>query len=213
MVFRFADKRKPVKTKDRILLEAAILFAHHGYSAVSIRDIAERVKIKSASIYAHFSSKEEIFDVIVDNIKEIYLEYYQRNEEMLQTAASYEEVLDCLFAELKEIYNIYIYYGVSLIVTEQFSNQKARDVLNDVLIKIGISYTKAKFDECVKKKWVQRFDTRALATLIMNSVLTGTLMRTHEDMKHKTAYDVTKMFTALQRYILASVKTIKRPPA
>lgn len=209
MVFRFADKRKPVKTKDRILLEAAILFAHHGYSAVSIRDIAERVKIKSASIYAHFSSKEEIFDVIVDNIKEIYLEYYQRNEEMLQTAASYEEVLDCLFAELKEIYNIYIYYGVSLIVTEQFSNAKARDVLNNVLIKVGIHYIKAKLDECIKKKWVKKFDTRTIATLLMNSILFGTLMRTHEDMKQKTAYNVTKMFTSLHRFMLDSVEIIK----
>lgn len=208
MVFRMTNNNEPMKTKDRILLEAAILFAHHGYAAVSIRDIAKRVKIKSASIYAHFSSKEEIFDVIVDNIKDTYLTFYDRVESQIAQTGNFAQVLDCLFAELKQIYNIYIYYGVSLIVTEQFSNQKARDVLNDVLIKIGIDYSKAKFDECIRRQWVKEFDTRTLATMLMNCVLVGTLMRTHEDMKHPTAYDVTEMFTSLQTYMLNSVEVL-----
>lgn len=202
------NENEATKTKHRIMLEAAILFAHNGYAAVSVRDIAKRVKIKSASIYNHFKSKEELFEVIIDNIKEIYLTFYDRLEEKVKDATNFEQVLDCLFAELKDVYQMFIYYGFSLITTEQFRNEKARKIFNDVLVRVGIDYSKAKFDECIRKKWVKEFDTEALATLFMNSVLVGTLMRTHEDMEHETAYDATKMFMSIQRFMLDSVEII-----
>lgn len=197
------------KTRDRIMLESAILFAHRGYAAVSMRDIAKRVNLKPASIYNHFKSKEELFDVIMENIKNVYLGFYKRLDEQMAAATGFEQVLDCLFAELIDVYNIFVYYGVSLITTEQFRNQKARDIFIDVLMRIGIDYSRNKFDECVRKKWVMEFDTDALATLFMNSVLVGTLMRTHEDMKHKTAFDVKSMFIALRSYMLNSVEIIE----
>lgn len=209
MESHFINKKKTLRTKDRILLEAAILFAHRGYSAVSMRDIAEKVEIKPPSIYAHFSSKEEIFEVIINNIRDIYLDFHVRTEKEMKNATSFEQVLDNIFAELKEIYDIYIYYGISLIMTEQFSNEKARDILNNVLIKVGSEYSKTKFDECIKRGWVKEFNTKAVSTLIMNSILIGTLMRTHDDMKHESAYDAEEMFVSLQQLILDSVEIIK----
>ena len=196
-------------TKNRIIFEAAIMFAHRGYSAVSVRDIARQVNIKPASIYNHFDSKDALFDAIVDNIKDVYLNYYVRLEKSIKKALSFEEVLDCFFADLKKVHQIFIYYGVSLITSEQFRNKKARDAYNNVLLKFGIEYVRAKFDDCVKKKWVKAFDTEALATLFMNSVMIGSLMRTHEDMNNKTACDATVMFASLQRYMLNSVEIIE----
>lgn len=208
MEYPLIDITDTKNTRGRIMLEAAILFAHRGYAAVSVKDIAERVNIKPASIYNHFDSKEELFNIIVDKIKEVYLNYYERLEEQMNKAGDFSQVLDCLFAELKDVYHIFIYYGVSMINTEQFRNPRARAVFNDVLIKVGLDYLKAKFDECIARKWVKEFDTETLATLFMNSVLVGTLMRTHEDMRHKTAYDAQKMFASLQRYMLNSVEII-----
>lgn len=94
-------------------------------------------------------------------------------------------------------------------MTEQFSNEKARDILNNVLIKVGSEYSKTKFDECIKRGWVKEFNTKAVSTLIMNSILIGTLMRTHDDMKHESAYDAEEMFVSLQQLILDSVEIIK----
>lgn len=205
----FINKKKVLKTKDKILLEAAILFAQRGYTAVSMKDIAERVKIKSASIYAHFSSKEEIFNIIVNNIKNIYIEFQIRNDIEVKKAENFRQVIEYMFSELKNIYDIYIYYGISLITIEQFRNELARDALNNVFIKKGIERSKAKFDECIEKKWVKSFDTQTLATILMNNIFVGTLMRTHEDMKHETAYDVDQMFSSLQNFILGSVEIIE----
>lgn len=46
--------------RGRILADAARLFADRGIAATSIRDIADAVGIRSASLYHHFTSKEQI---------------------------------------------------------------------------------------------------------------------------------------------------------
>lgn len=51
--------------RDRILDEAAKLFLSGGYGDTSLRDIASAVGIQPASIYHHFSSKEELFTEIL----------------------------------------------------------------------------------------------------------------------------------------------------
>ena len=47
-------------TKDRILRAAAQMFSERGYDKVTTREIAKAIGINSASIYYHFTSKEEI---------------------------------------------------------------------------------------------------------------------------------------------------------
>lgn len=53
------------KTKKQIILEAAaVLFRDKGYSATSMRDLAESVQLKASSLYNHISGKEEILKTI-----------------------------------------------------------------------------------------------------------------------------------------------------
>jgi len=47
-------------TKDKILRTAAKMFSEKGYNRVTTREIAKAIGINSASIYYHFSSKEDI---------------------------------------------------------------------------------------------------------------------------------------------------------
>jgi AcrR family transcriptional regulator len=54
--------------KQEILLTAAALFRHKGYSAVTMRDLASELGIKAASLYNHISSKQEILEEIILNI-------------------------------------------------------------------------------------------------------------------------------------------------
>lgn len=52
---------KNSKTKKQIIFEAAaLLFRDKGYSATSMRDLAEQVNLKASSLYNHIGSKEEI---------------------------------------------------------------------------------------------------------------------------------------------------------
>ncbi|WP_188194724.1 TetR/AcrR family transcriptional regulator [Nonomuraea sp. SYSU D8015] len=50
---------------ERILRTAARLFAQHGYSATSTRDIAAAVGVQQPAIYKHFSSKDDILASLV----------------------------------------------------------------------------------------------------------------------------------------------------
>lgn len=57
-------------TKERILNEALSLFSVKGYDGVSMSDIATMVGIKAASIYKHYSGKDDIFQTIVRKFEE-----------------------------------------------------------------------------------------------------------------------------------------------
>ena len=53
-------------TKERIFEAAIDLFAQKGFNAASMREIAEAVGIKKASLYSHYKSKDEILEKIVE---------------------------------------------------------------------------------------------------------------------------------------------------
>ena len=57
--------RRGEAKRNEILLAAAQLFAEKGYSECNLRELSERVGIKTASLYYHFRSKEEILDQLL----------------------------------------------------------------------------------------------------------------------------------------------------
>jgi len=70
MATKTRDKPVPVEsdsvTRERILLEAARLFRHHGYAATTLREVADAAGIKARRIYYHFESKEQILAEVLD---------------------------------------------------------------------------------------------------------------------------------------------------
>jgi AcrR family transcriptional regulator len=60
--------RSGAATRDRILAVALELFASKGYAATSVRDITERLGMTKASLYYHFTSKEEILRALLSPI-------------------------------------------------------------------------------------------------------------------------------------------------
>ncbi len=61
-------------TKDIIYTEARRLFSLRGYPATSIRDIADAVGIKGASIYSHIESKEDLLWDMVMQVADAFRE-------------------------------------------------------------------------------------------------------------------------------------------
>ena len=56
--------RRKASRKIFILQKAAIMFREKGFSATSMRDLAESVGIEAASLYNHIKSKNEILEAI-----------------------------------------------------------------------------------------------------------------------------------------------------
>lgn len=70
IAFTKLEKMKPLDRKTEIINCAAKLFKEKGYSAVTMRDIAQALDIKAASLYNHIKSKQEILVLIIIEIAE-----------------------------------------------------------------------------------------------------------------------------------------------
>jgi AcrR family transcriptional regulator len=67
---RISPKQVSSSGRDRILDEAEQLFRTRGYNSVAMRDIANAVGIKQASLYYHFPSKEQLFVAVNERVFE-----------------------------------------------------------------------------------------------------------------------------------------------
>ncbi|HEY8710506.1 MAG TPA: TetR/AcrR family transcriptional regulator [Burkholderiaceae bacterium] len=75
-------------TRERILLEAARLFRHHGYAATTLREVADASGIKAGSIYYHFESKEQILGEVLDKGIQVVADAVRQRVDALPTAAT-----------------------------------------------------------------------------------------------------------------------------
>ncbi len=58
----------PGSTAERILDAAEDLFAQRGYSATSLGDVADRVGIRSPSLYNHYRNKEALYRAVLERL-------------------------------------------------------------------------------------------------------------------------------------------------
>lgn len=63
--------------KKEIITIAAKLFKEKGYNAVSMRDLAQELGIKAASLYNHISSKQEILSLIILEVAESFTQHME----------------------------------------------------------------------------------------------------------------------------------------
>ncbi|CAD0223315.1 TetR/AcrR family transcriptional regulator [Chryseobacterium sp. JV274] len=68
-----------LKEKQRKILDVAVeLFKEKGYMGSSVRDLATKLNIKAASLYAHIRSKEEILEWICFGIAQEFFDELQK---------------------------------------------------------------------------------------------------------------------------------------
>ena len=80
-------------TSDRILDAAEDLFAEKGYSATSLGDVADRVGIRSPSLYNHFRNKEALYEAVLQRLLVVFsAPLEQLNDEPV----TYERLYDWL---------------------------------------------------------------------------------------------------------------------
>lgn len=81
-----------LKEKQKKILDVAVeLFKEKGYMGSSVRDLATKLNIKAASLYAHIRSKEEILEWICFGIAQ---EFFDELQEVKNTDISPKEKLN-----------------------------------------------------------------------------------------------------------------------
>ncbi|QTV79071.1 TetR/AcrR family transcriptional regulator [Microbacterium sp. NIBRBAC000506063] len=92
---RVGSQEQTSERREQILGIAAHLIARRGYSATTVRDIADEAGILSGSLYHHFASKEAILQEILRSFMTGLLE---RFEEIVAEDGTPRVVLDKLVA-------------------------------------------------------------------------------------------------------------------
>nr|WP_278650895.1 TetR/AcrR family transcriptional regulator [Burkholderia lata] len=75
-------------TRETLLRLAARSFATQGYAATTMRFIADQAGIEAASIYYHFSSKEELVDVVMEHGAESIVQHINEHFAALPPGAT-----------------------------------------------------------------------------------------------------------------------------
>jgi AcrR family transcriptional regulator len=159
------------KTKEDILIEATVLFSVKGYSAVSMRDIASAIGIKSSSFYNHFPSKEALWVDILRHATKLYVLYIPALDQSLAGQTSLRAMLDIVFLEPNKMSNLYTCYSFSMIQRERVRNHLADMIFRRVFMDYAIKVMKRNFDRCTDVS--PEIDTGMLALSCLSLAFCG----------------------------------------
>ena len=128
---------KKTDTLIKLLSAASECFAEKGYSESTTKEIASRAGIGQGSIYTYFKGKEELFDAIVDDVRDRTFDLY----DSLQSGTYLDRLCD--FIELGINDKIFPPYQNKLwleIMAASSRNEYLRDkyIDSDILTREGI---------------------------------------------------------------------------
>ncbi|MDR3078346.1 MAG: TetR/AcrR family transcriptional regulator [Planctomycetota bacterium] len=189
------------KTKEHILLESTILFAKKGYAAVSMKDIAKAIGVKPASLYNHYAGKEELWKTVMEHAIGLYLLYFEHLGDELSRAKTFSDLLEIIFSEPKKMTNIFACHAFSLIQMDQFRDGLSGTRFHDVFLRYSAEFLAERFDKCIAGNMVPAFDSKTVATVIMNNVLMAINVKVQACLGRKVPYDPSDMMANLQKLL------------
>ena len=185
------------KTKRKIFETSMRLFAEKGYDATSIEDITETVGVAKGTLYYHFTSKEEIFDFLIEEGIKLL-----QNSVDIKTS-KYSNYLDKIKAiVLIQIKIVNKYENLINIILTQLWGKEKRNIKCQKLI---YEYTD-KIEEIVKQGMslgqIKGDDAKIIATEIYG-LICSTLMY---KMREREKFDITDMYNAYESTIIKGLK-------
>lgn len=164
-------------TKERIFEAAIDLFAQKGFDATSMREIAEAVGIKKASLYSHYKSKDEILEKIVEYplarmmvIADVGVE----TEELIITRGlnGFMSLSGETFTSWME--DPYMEKIFRITHIELYHNQQVKKFYLDLWV-AGYSFWELSFNIMMKHKLIKPSNSKLLANVFV-SFIKGVLM-------------------------------------
>ena len=190
------------QTKERILIEATLLFAVRGYASVTIRDIATKVGITPGALYNHFGGKKAILNAVLDHAERLYRLYHERLNEEIDKAGDFSQKLLTAFLEPTTMRNLFGCYAFCLVQAEQIRDRRAGELYNRVFVKYTVDFHKKWFDSCVEQGLAAPFDTATAAMVFANSVMTAINFKVQESLGRNIPFDIGGMMQSLRLTIL-----------
>lgn len=180
------------KTKRKIFETSMKLFSEKGYDATSIEEITATVGVAKGTLYYHFSSKEEIFNFLVEEGMKLL------KMSMEIKTSKCEHTIDKLKAVvLIQLKGIKKYENILAIVMSQVWGNEPRNVLCKEKVMEYIGVIQRMLEEGMEKGDIKSCDPEVLACEIF-SLTCSTLIY-----KRKTEeLDIDKLYQEYERTLL-----------
>ena len=126
----------PLPTRERIMSEAADLFARKGYHGTTTREIADAVSIRQPSLFHHFATKAAIVSALLDWDLDLAVPRVYAIAGMPQSAPVrlYRYLLDDVTHLATAPFNLSGIYTEEVIGSSEFASRaRRRDELHDVV--------------------------------------------------------------------------------
>ena len=184
------------KTKRKIFETSMKLFAEKGYDATSIEDITATVGVAKGTLYYHFSSKEEIFNFLVEEGMKLL-----KNSIEIKKAKATNTIDKLRAVVLIQIKIIAKYEDFMIIVLSQIWGNEQRNILCKNKV---IEYIKAIEDilkEGMEKGEIIEGDSDAIASGIFGLTCSSLVYKTMT----KKEIDIQKLFKEFDNSILKNL--------
>ena len=152
------------------------LFAEKGYDATSIEDITETVGVAKGTLYYHFSSKEEIFNFLVEEGVKLL-----QNSVDIKTA-KYNNYIDKIKAiVLIQVKIIFKYEDLITILLSQFWGKESVNKTCKKYVYNYISKIEKIVEKGIEKGEIKKGDSKAIAAQIYGLICAGLVYKLRKD--------------------------------
>lgn len=181
------------KTKRKIFETAMKLFAEKGYEATSVEEITATVGVAKGTLYYHFSSKEEIYNFLIEEgMKLLHNSIEIKTENLTDPIAKLKAVITI---QLKVImkYDEFITILLSQIWGTEPRHQHFRKYIYeyiDVIQKI--------IEEGIEKGVIRNCDSHLMASSVFGAICSAKIYKLEKEQD----MDITQVVNSILEYML-----------
>lgn len=185
------------RTKRKIFEAAMELFAKKGYEGTSVDEITSVVGIAKGTLYYHFSSKEEIFNFLIDEGMNLL-----KNSIEIKTS-KYTNSIDKIKATILIQIKIMIKYEnlITMIISEMWGredrNLRCRKCVYDY-----IDIVENIIEEGIKNGEIRKQDPKAISSLIFGLTSSGLMYK----MRKEQGLNIQDIYAEFSKYIINGLK-------
>ena len=185
------------KTNRKIFEASMKLFAEKGYDATSIEEITATVGVAKGTLYYHFSSKEEIFNFLVEEGIKLL-----QNSIDIKTSKlpNYIDKLKAII--LIQIKIVVKYEDIITILLTQFLGKKARNQKCQKLVYEYINKIEEIVKEGIKKGQIKQGNSQAIASEIYGLICSSLVYK----LRNNGQIEIMKLYKEFENTIIQGLK-------
>ena len=188
------------KTKRKIFETSMKLFAEKGYDATSIEDITATVGVAKGTLYYHFTSKEEIFDFLIEEGIKLL-----QNSVDIKTA-KYSNYLDKIKAiVLIQIKIVNKYEDLINIILSQLWGKEKRNKKCQKLVFEYINKIEDIVNEGMKLEQIKKGNSKVIASEIYGLICSALVYK----MREKENFNVMQVYNQFEATTIVGLKIEK----